>query len=169
MKTPVIAIIEDSTIISEIVSHLLTTELEVKTITFDSAESAIREMDVYNPDLILLDHRLDSKSSNNMSGLQFLRKLELVGKSIPVIMMSGQRDKRVAADLLKSGIVNYLAKDDEKFLDYLLAEVKSVLTVLKLNEKQQKQEKDVKKRFIRVLALLLIPVVIIIICLYYQY
>jgi len=89
MKKPLIAVIDDSSIIKEIVTHVLAEELGAQVINFESAESAIREMKVYDPDVILLDYNLDSKSSNNMNGAQFLRKLELIRKSPSVIMMSG--------------------------------------------------------------------------------
>lgn len=168
MKTPVIAIIEDSAIITEIVSHLLETELGVRTVTFNSAEAAIREMNVYDPTIILLDYNLDSIAANNMDGMQFLKKLGLIGKSIPVIMMSGQPDKRVTADVLKAGVINYLPKHEEEFLENLITEVRRVLDVLKLNQKQKKQQKDINKRIIRIATLLLVPMAVILVCLYCQ-
>lgn len=168
MKTPIIAIIEDSTIVTEIVSHILETELNVRTICFDSGEVAIRELDVYNPALILLDYNLDSVATNNMNGLRFMKKMQLAEKSIPVIMMSGQTDKRVTTELLKTGVVSYLAKDNEAFLDELLTEVKRVLDAMSLNQKQKKQRKDIKSQRIRIATLLLVPIIIALTCLYCQ-
>lgn len=168
MKVPVIAIIEDSTIIREVVTRVMETQLKARVITFDSAESAIREMDVYEPNVILLDYNLDSVSTNNMNGMQFVKKLNLVGKSIPIIMMSGQRDKRVTADVLKEGVVNYLAKDDDNFLENIVNEVQCVLDVVKLNKQQKKQQKDINKRIVRVVSLILVPILIVLACLYFQ-
>lgn len=168
MKVPVIAIIEDSTIIREVVTRVMETQLKARVVTFDSAESAIREMDVYEPNVILLDYNLDSVSANNMNGMQFVKKLNLVGKSIPIIMMSGQRDKRVTADVLREGVVNYLAKDDDNFLENIVTEVQCVLDVLKLNKQQKKQQKDINKRIVRVVSLILVPILIVLACLYFQ-
>ena len=168
MKKPLIAVIDDSSIIKEIVTHVLAEELGAQVINFESAESAIREMKVYDPDVILLDYNLDSKSSNNMNGAQFLRKLELIRKSPSVIMMSGQKDKRVTADMLKAGVVSYLPKDDEDFLDNLVNEVRLVLDVLHLNKRQKKQQNDLRKRAIRILSDILVPITIALICLYCQ-
>jgi DNA-binding NarL/FixJ family response regulator len=168
MKKPLIAVIDDSSIIKEIVTHVLAEELGAQVINFESAESAIREMKVYDPDVILLDYNLDSKSSNNMNGAQFLRKLELIRKSPSVIMMSGQKDKRVTADMLKAGVVSYLPKDDEDFLDNLVNEVRLVLDVLHLNKRQKKQQNDLRKRAIRILSYILVPITIALICLYCQ-
>ena len=168
MKTPLIAVIEDSSIIKEIVTHVLEKEIGAQVINFESAESAIRELEVYDPDIILLDYNLDSKYSKNMNGAQFMRKLELINKSASVIMMSGQKDKRVTADVLKSGAVSYLPKDDEDFLENLVKEVRLVLDVSKLNKKQKKQGKDLRKRTIRILTYILIPTAIALTCLYCQ-
>lgn len=168
MKVPVIAIIEDSKIIREVVTRVMETQLNARVITFDSAESAIREIDVYEPNVILLDYNLDSVSANNMNGMQFVKKLNMVGKSIPIIMMSGQRDKRVTADVLREGVVNYLAKDDDNFLENIVTEVQCVLDVLKLNKQQKKQQKDINKRIVRVASLILVPILIVLACLYFQ-
>lgn len=165
MSNPVIAIIEDSVIIKEIVSKVLEKELDARVIAFSSAETAIRELKVYSPDVILLDYHLDSTSSNNMDGIQFLKKLKMTGKSIPVIMMSGQRDKRVTADAVKLGVVGYESKENENFLENLIAEVRRVLDVQKLNRKQQEQRGDLNKRILRISSFILIPIIITIICL----
>ncbi|MDG1333370.1 MAG: response regulator [Crocinitomicaceae bacterium] len=168
MSNTVIAVIEDSGIIKEIVSTVLEKETGASIIGFSSAESAIQQLDVYNPDLILLDYNLDSVSPNNMDGIQFLNKLKFIGKSIPIIMISGQRDKRITADALKLGVVSYESKENEDFLDNIVIEVNKVLDVLKLNKKQKRQRADLNKRILRISAFILVPVMIVLTCLFCQ-
>lgn len=168
MKTPVVAIIDDSEIVSEIVTHVLKTDLEFTVVSFSSAEAAIRELHLYDPDIILLDYNLNSFSSNNMNGLEFLKKMKLRGKSNSVIMMSGQRDKRVTAEVLQSGAINYLSKNDENFLESIVNQVKATMDVLKIEADQKSQEKELRKRIIRITAFVLIPIGIAAMCIYYK-
>ena len=70
--------------------------------------------------------------------------------------------------MLKAGVVSYLPKDDEDFLDNLVNEVRLVLDVLHLNKRQKKQQNDLRKRAIRILSYILVPITIALICLYCQ-
>lgn len=167
MRMPLIMLVEDSPIIREIVMHILEKQLKVRVVSFDSAESAIQNLDLYEPDVILMDYNLNSSSPLNMTGLQFLKKMKLLGKPNSVIMMSGQRDKNVTSEILKSGAVNYLSKEDEGFMDNLVIQVKLILDVLEIDETQKEQKAELSKRIIRISAFILIPLVIVMLSLYY--
>lgn len=167
MRIPLIMLVEDSPIIREIVMHILEKQLKVRVVSFESAESAIQNLDLYEPDVILMDYNLNSSSPLNMTGLQFLKKMKLLGKSNSVIMMSGQRDKNVTSEILKSGVVNYLSKEDEGFMDNLVIQVKLILDVLEIDETQKEQKAELSKRIIRISAFILIPLVIVMLSLYY--
>jgi DNA-binding NtrC family response regulator len=160
-------LVEDSSIIREIVMHILEKQLKVRVVSFESAESAIQNLDLYEPDVILMDYNLNSSSPLNMTGLQFLKKMKLLGRSNSVIMMSGQRDKKVTSEILKSGAVNYLSKEDEGFMDNLVIQVKLILDVLEIDETQKEQKAELSKRIFRISAFILIPLVIVMLSLYY--
>ena len=167
MRIPLIMLVEDSSIIREIVMHVLEKQLKVRVVSFESAESAIQNLDLYEPDVILMDYNLNSSSPLNMTGLQFLKKMKLLGRSNSVIMMSGQRDKNVTSEILKSGAVNYLSKEDEGFMDNLVIQVKLILDVLEIDETQKEQKAELSKRIFRISAFILIPLVIVMLSLYY--
>jgi DNA-binding NarL/FixJ family response regulator len=57
-------------------------------------------------DAILLDYSLPQST-----GLELLQRLRASGADTPVIALSGQRDQRIAIELLRHGATDYLIKD----------------------------------------------------------
>lgn len=159
-KKPCIFIIEDSQIIRESINHVLTSETDARIVPLASAEEAIELLDVYEPEIILLDYHLDSKNKANMTGLDFLKKLKFRKEEPFIIMISGQRDKAITAEILQSGAVNYISKEDEGFLDTLVVEIEKNLKVMEIHEEQLEQHDDLKKRMIRIAAFIFIPIAI---------
>lgn len=66
---------------------------------------AIERLTDSNFDCVLLDFMLPDGD-----GLTFLRGMRGAGLSVPVIMLTGQNDPAVAADLLSAGAADYLPK-----------------------------------------------------------
>jgi PAS domain S-box-containing protein len=62
-----------------------------------------------SPDLVLTD--FDLPDGNGLELLQAIQKIEPV-KKIPVILMTGQGDERLAVQAMKLGASDYLVKDD---------------------------------------------------------
>ena len=60
------------------------------------------------PDLILLDYQLQ-----DMNGLEFLNQLQLQLSSpqIPVIILTGIRDEKIAVQAMENGVQDYIVKD----------------------------------------------------------
>ena len=72
----VIFIIEDSKIISSLMSNLLSREFDVTVFTFESGESALETLNSVTPDIILLDYHLDSRNKHNINGQEFMTILK---------------------------------------------------------------------------------------------
>ena len=161
MKTNCIFIIEDNKIFRKITQQVLQNSLKGHIVAFASAEEAIQELDEYDPQLILLDHKLDARNPKNMSGLEFLRKRRNALKQRPIIVMSGQQDKNITTSLLKTGAVNYLNKESESFFANLVNEVNHQLDFIKLRSVTNKQKKSLRKQLWRIMMFILIPLVII--------
>ena len=113
----VIFIIEDSKIISSLMSNLLSREFDVTVFTFESGESALETLNSVTPDIILLDYHLDSRNKHNINGQEFMIILKKLKVLVPVIILSGQSNKEVMAHLIQLGAIDYVSKDDEYFLD----------------------------------------------------
>jgi signal transduction histidine kinase/DNA-binding NarL/FixJ family response regulator len=73
-----------------------------------SAEVGLALCQKQPPDAILLDFNLP-----DMTGLEFLDELhQYADLSLPVIMLTGQGDERVAVQAMKRGVRDYLVKSD---------------------------------------------------------
>ena len=59
-----------------------------------------------NPDLVLLDFYL-----NDGTGLDFLREMDRAGLDAPVVVISGQGDEMVAAQMIQAGAFDYISKN----------------------------------------------------------
>lgn len=68
-------------------------------------------------DLIVLDLHMP-----RMGGLEVLKQIQSLGVEVPVIMVTGSRDVRAAAQALSSGVFAFVPKPfDFKQLDHLVA------------------------------------------------
>lgn len=91
--------------------NLATIEQELKSkyevITVNSGERAIRFLGREKPDLILLDIQMAA-----MDGLEALRKIRNLrnGANIPVIMLTGRKDRETVIEGTKLGIMDYVVK-----------------------------------------------------------
>lgn len=74
------------------------------TVAKDGA-SALEAVRTSHPDLVLLDYNLPG-----MSGLDILRQINKENSTVPVIMVTGQGDERVAVETMKNGAHDYIIK-----------------------------------------------------------
>jgi len=89
---------------------------EVK--SYFSGEDCIDNLKL-NPELIVLDYYLGSDSENSMTGLDILKKINQNNDSIPVVILSREKDKETIAQFIKEGAMKYVIKDDY-FIDTLI-------------------------------------------------
>ena len=75
----------------------------------DSCEKALELLAVHKPKCCLVDYQLPM--DNGLDFLKSIRRMEY-GESIPVIIMTGEGDERVAVDMMRNGAQDYLVKND---------------------------------------------------------
>jgi CheY-like chemotaxis protein len=78
-----------------------------RTYTAQTGESALQKLDSADIDIAIIDYVLPY-----MSGLQLLQMIRRIHPKTIVMMMTGARDERVAADAMKLGALEYISKDD---------------------------------------------------------
>ena len=102
---PKIFIVEDNFVFSYVLENVLKEQENYKITTFTSGEECIELLD-NNPDVIVLDYNLDKK----LNGLDTFKIIKSKLPETPVIVLSGQNDVQVAADLMKMGAFDYIEK-----------------------------------------------------------
>ena len=117
--------------------------LEVKQIVvFDLAEKAIDYIEKNSVDCILLDYQLP-----DMSGLHFIEKLNKVNlfATPPIIMLTGSGSENIAVQALKSGVIDYIIKN-EITSDILCKAITNAIEKTKLIKLVQAQADELKQR-----------------------
>jgi DNA-binding NarL/FixJ family response regulator len=83
---------------------------------FLTGEEFLKQMPEAKPDMIILDHILNSKLPYAMDGRAVLQKIRQSDRRVSVIMLSGQNKIEVALDVIKNGADDYVVKNDNAFL-----------------------------------------------------
>lgn len=86
--------------------HLSAIGGEIEVAEAEGVLDAIGKLTAGQFDCVLLDFNLPDGD-----GLTFLRGMRNAGFSVPVIMLTGQDDPGVAADLMLAGAADYIAKE----------------------------------------------------------
>jgi FixJ family two-component response regulator len=105
-----ILLVDDDAIFAKIVGAYLQKSRQRKFKLFwkDSVESALAEIE-QNPsiDLIITDYYFPTSN-----GLEFCVQLDQMGRSIPIIFLTGSRDFKLAVEAMKLGVEDFLLKED---------------------------------------------------------
>lgn len=103
-----ILIVDDSAVDRDVYRRYLDKEFiaNYKIIEAESGEEGLEQLEINQPDLILLDYLLP-----DLDGLEFIEELKQQSSSIPpIIMLTGQGNELVAVEAMKSGVKDYLVK-----------------------------------------------------------
>jgi len=104
----------------------------------DTVEKALFEINKRLPDLIILDVLLDEK---NRDGIDILKFIKSIDNDIPVIMISGHANIKIAVDSIKLGAFEFLEKPFNK--DRLLNFINRAIETSSL----KKENRSLKKNF----------------------
>ena len=101
-----VLLVEDSPTDALIVKHALRQHYQVHhTCSPEDAKELLRH---HTYAAVITDYYLPG-----MTGVEFLRWILAQGTSVPVVLMSGRGDERVAAEALKLGAFDYIVKTEE--------------------------------------------------------
>lgn len=96
------------------------------------------EKDVYN--IVLLDYNLPKKG-----GLEILEEIKHKNIEVPVIMVTGQGDEIIAAQLIKEGALDYLPKR-ESYEDAVPFMIRKTIAESKAKLEREKLQKEIVLR-----------------------
>jgi DNA-binding NtrC family response regulator len=103
-----IFVIEDDKILAKRMSYELEMNADYEVEVFYDGESFLKQLQNERPDAITLDYLLP-----DTTGTEVLKKVIDHDPSIPVLIISGQRDISVALNLMREGAYDYLVKTDD--------------------------------------------------------
>lgn len=100
--------IEDNSNDYEIIKRFL--EKKMKEINLERESVGLRgltKMRKEKFDILLLDYRLP-----DINGLEVMEIMKKEGMDVPIIMLTGKGDEKVAVEAMKKGVGDYIVKDD---------------------------------------------------------
>ena len=114
---PVIAVVDDDEAIREAFSELLEV-FALSYRTFDGAEAFLAAYAPGSFDCLITDIRMPG-----MTGLELQQKLNSLGSTIPIIVVTSSTDPEIQSRALEDGAVAYLSKpiNDEVLIRHLMA------------------------------------------------
>jgi DNA-binding NtrC family response regulator len=83
--------------------------------SFATGEICIANLS-HNPDLIILDYRLDGVDKTAMNGIETLDKIKAFNPEIPVVMLSSQDKIEVAINCMHHKAFDYIVKSETAFI-----------------------------------------------------
>jgi two-component system, OmpR family, response regulator len=95
--------------------------------TYATGELCIQHLS-HNPDIVILDYRLDGITKNAMNGIQTLDKIKRFNSDIIVVMLSAQNKIEVAIDCMHHRAFDYVEKSKNAFthLQGIIATIKQI-------------------------------------------
>jgi DNA-binding NtrC family response regulator len=122
---------------------------------FHSGEDVVAALKNESPDCIVLDHIL---SDNGLNGKDVLNYVNFNNPHTFVVILSGQENVEVAADMMKQGAYDYIIKNDMAFFN-----LNNTLNRLEdsVNEKEKAVVRDKKIKFLYLLLIVSLWVIAI--------
>lgn len=106
MKSFKIFIVEDDPWYGEILNYHLSMNPDYQVELYKSGGEVLKKLHE-KPDLITIDYTLQ-----DMNGDKLYMKIREIRPDVPVIFISSQEDIKIAVDLMKKGIRDYIIKDN---------------------------------------------------------
>jgi two-component system OmpR family response regulator len=101
--------------------------------TFATGELCIDALS-HNPDVIILDYRLDGVVENVMNGIETLDKIKAFNPDIAVVMLSAQDKIEVAINCMHHKAFDYVVKSETAFV-----RLKKIISTIFQYKKMEKE------------------------------
>lgn len=119
MSTKNIFIVDDDPVLCEMLSDFLKEQLpQLRISNFATGENCLKSL-YKDPNVVILDYCLNSQEKNAANGIDILKEIKAKKKSLPVIMLSGQKKYGVAIQSIGCGAIYYVNKDMHAFEEVL--------------------------------------------------
>jgi DNA-binding NtrC family response regulator len=117
MKELVFFIVDDDTISRKIYQQHLANLGFTQVHEFSNGTDCLENLDL-QPDVMFLDYDMTP-----INGIELLKKVKQICPNIQLLMLSGQKDLRVAVDAMKNGAFDYIVKGEKDLEKIAIATV----------------------------------------------
>ncbi len=121
MEKKTILLVEDHPADYRVFSQMIDELGDYKVVGAQSGAEALSLIKIEMPDCVLMDYSLPGAN-----GLELLPEFKTTYPSLPVIVLTGLEDPKIAAALIKAGAVDFLGKDNLTPEDLLRALVHAI-------------------------------------------
>ncbi len=134
-----IFLVDDEPIQNEMLKDYISERFLYQIKTFESGESALKEMHL-DPEVVVLDFHLNSHLADAQNGVEVLKKIKEAKPQTQVIMLSGQDKLEVAIDSMKYGAYDYVVKGETAFsrTENILNNINELSSVRAANDNYKK-------------------------------
>ena len=148
-KNPLIFVVEDNSIYSNLVVSYLKTSKFTNVEHFSTGEEALANMHK-NPDIVIQDYLLDG-----ITGIEVLIKAKKIHPHVEFIFLSGNDNIDIAINSMKYGANNYIVKDQQA-LPKLVEKIHMLLKTSEVVETKKRFKVGVTLFFIGIAILVII-------------
>ena len=114
-KNTKIFIVDDEPLLSEMLTDYLKEQNPGLIInSFPTGEACLQNL-YEEPDAVVLDYHLNSREKDASNGIDILKELKKRNNSLPVIMLSSQKNYTIATQTIMFGAVHYVIKGQDAF------------------------------------------------------
>jgi two-component system OmpR family response regulator len=106
---------DDKMYLTSLKNDLVKKFKNIKFSTFQNGEECLNKMND-NPDIVILDYFLTNERPNALNGIDVLKKIKTASTNNEVIILSAQDKVEIAAEAIKSGAYEYVAKSESAFI-----------------------------------------------------
>ncbi len=117
--------IDDDKVILNLLEYTFQSRRDYDVICYKTGEECLENLH-RNPNLIVLDHILESMDEDSLNGLETLKEIRKVNKEVPVVILTGQGDDQLLSEFMENGADKYLTKDDY-FINSLIETIEGAL------------------------------------------
>lgn len=116
-----VMLVDDDDVYREMLGAILE-EVEISVSSAASGEAALAEMSRHHPDIVLLDYAMPG-----LNGMEVLKamKRDPALKEIPVVMLSGSKDRQTVNDAIIAGASGFIVKPSNR--PTILAKIQGLL------------------------------------------
>jgi DNA-binding NtrC family response regulator len=158
-NTTTIFLVDDEPIQNEMLKDYLAERFSYQIKTFESGESAIREIGL-KPHIVVLDFHLNSHLPDAQNGVEVLKRIKELSPESQVIMLSGQDKLEVAVESMKYGAYDYVVKGETAF-SRMENVINNILELSNIKELNQSYKRAISFLQLGIVAVILISIILV--------